>query len=62
MNTPNLYVADDIKKWNTLSQINNKWVLARPLGLWGLCLKTRMVYAWKVFIGKYDVLTWKEGQ
>ncbi len=32
----------------------------RPIGLYGLELKLRIVTAWKVFTGQWDALRWEE--
>ncbi|QJT71022.1 hypothetical protein GR7B_00224 [Vibrio phage vB_VcorM_GR7B] len=37
------------------------WVPARPYGLQGAYLKTRLTLAWGVLTGRYDALDWKDG-
>lgn len=36
------------------------WVPARPIGFFSL--KKRFKYAWMVFTGKVDIVTWPGGQ
>lgn len=45
---------------NSETEINGKWVPARPMGLFSLTNRIRL--AWSVFTGKNDVLSWPEGQ
>lgn len=60
MKKPMIYNADFISKFKGSAEINNKWVLARPIGM---CSIWRRFYlAWLVFTGKCDVLRWSEGQ
>lgn len=61
MNSPSIYKADAIKKWNCQINIANYRYLARPVGFQGINLKHRIKCAWMVFTGKADVLKW-EGQ
>lgn len=42
------------------TQIDGKWIPARPLGYYGLCLFRRFKLAWRVFTAKDDVLSWKD--
>ena len=60
---PSLYKLEDLVKPRedgTLTQINGRWVPARPLGYDSL--RSRLRHAWLVFTGKGDVLIWPEGQ
>ncbi len=61
MNVPNLFWARDIQKYN-MSHFDDKGnrVLARPMGLGGLCLLRRLSLAWAVFTGRCDVVRWAE--
>lgn len=57
---PNLYKLEDLRDcfgggWPTCC-IDNKWVPARPLGLYSM--KNRLRLAWLVFTGKADALKW----
>lgn len=40
------------------SEIDGKWLPARPLGYLSFC--RRFKYAWKVFTGEYDALEWPQ--
>jgi len=42
------------------TEINGKWIPARPLGFPGLWQRLRA--SWLVFSGKADALLWPEGQ
>lgn len=44
----------------THTSINSKWVLSRPLGLYGI--RHRLRLAWMVFTGQADAFVWPEGQ
>ena len=62
MNEPNLYPLGDLKgcfdgNWE-LTNINDSWVPARPLGAGGLVNRLRL--AWLVFTGKVDALLWPQ--
>lgn len=61
-NAPTLYTIESLYATTKDSQteINGKWVPARPLGLFSLTNRIRL--AWSVFTGKNDVLSWPEGQ
>lgn len=62
MKTPSVRYADDIKDWDAQTEINKKWVLARPESSHGVFLLWRLRLAWRVFKGDCDVLAWKGGQ
>jgi hypothetical protein len=56
-----LYTAEELKDWSDQSSRDGKtWVMARPLGFQGLCLRRRIALAWGVFTGRYDALCWHE--
>jgi len=60
MKYPMLYNADNLRKWETDTEINGKWLAGRPIGL---CSPVRRFYlAWLVLTGKCDVLKWGGGQ
>lgn len=50
-----IYLADALLDWSARAEIDGKWVLARPIGYFGL---HRFRMAWMVFTGRADVLTW----
>ena len=54
----NEFSTDGLLKdaWDCQKEIDGRWVAARPIGRWGFFY--RLSKAWKVFIGKSDVLTW----
>lgn len=58
--TPTVYTPKDILDdgLTMTTEINGQWVPKRPLGFQGLCLLTRLKYAWLVFSGRADVLQW----
>lgn len=62
MRKPSIRYADDIKHWDCDTEINGRWVLARPYSTSGFYLLWRLKLAWYVFIGKYDALAWKGDQ
>ena len=54
-----MYIADDIKNWNSQAEINGKWVLARPLPYYGFVgLVMRISDAYRVLTGKADAVRW----
>lgn len=60
MRLANIYHADELTKWECQAEIGGQWVAARPLGLSGLNLISRIKLSWQVFIGKYDVVKWHQ--
>jgi len=56
MKGTNIYGAESVRKSEVLVFIDNKWVLARPLGDTGLVW--RLKCAWLVFTGRADALRW----
>lgn len=46
----------------TRTDINGRWVPARPINWKYRSLRQRIREAWSVFVGKADVFTWPEGQ
>ena len=62
MRIPSIRYADDIQHWDCDSEINGKWVCARPYCTGGIWFLWRLKLAWYVFIGKYDALAWKGDQ
>lgn len=58
---PSYYTAEQIHDWPTFYRSDEGGHFpARPIGFSGIMLGRRLRYAWKVFIGECDVLTWKE--
>jgi len=62
MKNPSVYSLRHIvdKHNDSQTEINGKWVPARPIGLYSL--RERFRIAFMVFTGKADALTWPEGQ
>jgi hypothetical protein len=56
MRLPAHHTADAIKNLACDVEINGRWWLARPLPYYDW--KLRWQYAWWVFIGKADAVTW----
>ena len=56
MRDPNLINVEEIKQWDVSTEVNGKWVEARPLGYSSFFRRFKL--AWKVFTGKYDALKW----
>ncbi|MCF8354317.1 MAG: hypothetical protein K9H48_07675 [Melioribacteraceae bacterium] len=52
------YHVETIKKYEEKSEINGKWVLARPINYKYRNLKQKIIEAWKVFTGELDSLMW----
>lgn len=48
--------ADQLKSWDTSTEIDGIWVAARPVGLGGIFYRFKMAYL--VFTGKADVVRW----
>jgi hypothetical protein len=53
-----IYNAEEIKQWDTQTEINGKWVCARPQGSRGFMDRLRT--AWVVLKGECDALEWFE--
>jgi hypothetical protein len=56
MKFPNVIIADELKDWSCEAQIDEKYVLARPINGFGGFFRLKL--AWSVFSGKNDVLNW----
>jgi len=50
------FTVKELQSWSNDTEISGIWVPARPLGLGGLI--HRIKKAWKVFIGKADIVVW----
>jgi len=62
MRVPDQYMADEIKNWDVSTEVRpGMWVCARPLSLSGRGIRRRVKAAWAVFLGRADVLLWREG-
>jgi hypothetical protein len=48
-----MFIADEFKNWETQTEIDGKWVLARPII--GPFI-SRIKDAWQVLIGKADAV------
>ncbi len=58
---PNILTFEDLSSAHeNQTEINGKWVPARPLGLFSF--HWRLKLAWMVFTGKADAFTWPECQ
>lgn len=57
---PNLFLADQLRDWGVATEIDGRWVAARPLGYQGWMPLHRLRLAWGVFTGRYDALRWTE--
>lgn len=59
---PNLWALKVLQNEvnNNQTEINGKWIPARPLGV--DCLRHRLRLAWGIFLGKYDAVKWPGGQ
>ncbi|MFY0656357.1 MAG: hypothetical protein JXR12_06375 [Neptunomonas phycophila] len=54
------FKVKDLDDWDITTNINGRWVSARPIGLIGF--KYRVQAAWKVLTGKADIVTWPMNQ
>ncbi len=50
--------ANQMVNYSSKVYIDDRWVLARPVGLTGF--RYRLKLAWQVFTGKADVLYWTD--
>lgn len=57
-----MYKLIDLYKHNSKTEINGRWVPARPINHTCRTLRERLSEAWAVFTGKADAFTWPEGQ
>ena len=58
-----MYSLSSLMHHDTETEINGKWVPARPLRACGLeGLRIRLREAWAVLCGRADAFTWPEGQ
>lgn len=60
---PTIYNADQLIATGNQNQTgfpDGRWVASRSLGWPGLCLRYRLLCAWRVFTGQADVLTWTD--
>jgi hypothetical protein len=55
-----LWQAHEHAKGIVTTNINSKWVPARPLGYQSF--RSRLKLAWMVFTGRADALVWPENQ
>lgn len=59
MKSPNLIYANDLAKNDTSTEIDGRWVPARPLATpFGPRFFPRIRLAWRVLTGKCDALAW----
>ena len=53
------FKVEELKKWETTTEINGKWILMRPIKAFGfLEWQNRIKDALKVLKGKADIVTW----
>lgn len=56
---PTTWHADELTNWRCQAEVSpGQWEPARPLGMFGLCLRHRIRLAWRVFTGEYDAVKW----
>lgn len=62
--TPAHYQVSQLKNWSVQvgSGDGKPWILARPVSNPGFNLRTRLRLAFRVLIGRSDVVTWGDGQ
>lgn len=61
MKSCHIYTLESlVKSQDTLVNVNDKWVPARPIGFTGFAHRIKM--AWYAFTGKCDLVKWPEGQ
>lgn len=60
MRQPDVYTPTSLTKLvaETQQERNGRWLPVRPEGLWGYSWRRRLQAAWRVFIGRYDVIDW----
>lgn len=60
---PSYYTAQQIKGWSASYRSDEGgYFPARPMGWQGMALRQRLRYAWLVFTGRCDVLSWDESR
>ena len=57
---PITYTITQLQNFEVSKFDGNIWKPCRPEGYYGLCLKSRISKAWKVFTGQYEVVNWEE--
>lgn len=61
MKSPMIYDLDDLNDpYENMTEINEKWVPARPIGYFSLWHRVKC--AWLAFSGKCDLVRWPEDQ
>ncbi len=57
---PNVFKVEDLHSWSVTASIDDHPpILARPMGLQGLCFFRRFSVAWDVFWGRMDAVKWQ---
>lgn len=60
-NTPSIYYLEELRgPFTTQTEINGKWVPARPIGYYSIL--NRLKCSWLVFKGECDIFRWPEKQ
>ena len=60
MRVPEIVHVDDLRDNTESVLIDGYYHVAKAKGFQGLMLRKRLICAWMVLIGKYDVLVYKE--
>jgi len=57
-----IYRLEDLTDRSTLTEIDGKWVIARPINYKYESLRERFKAAWEVFRRRADAFYWSKGQ
>jgi len=57
-----VYNLSDLAKHTVSTEVNGKWVPARPINYKYRSFMEKLKEAWAVFTGKADAFMWPEGQ
>ena len=61
MRPPTVYRAGELVNWDVSTEHPVLgWIPARPLPFSGYAVLKRLRLAWRVFMGRYDVIDWKD--
>jgi len=60
MRNPSIFTAREMLNYPNSTEVNGKWVPARPLPFYGLRFFKNLKIALAIFTGKYDVLNWED--
>lgn len=59
---PEIYNMKELVEWDSLVEINNKWVPSRPINYKHIGFLRKLKISWEVFRGKADAFYWPENQ